>query len=100
MIEFVILKAFNMKIHTSKAYKINKILWYPPLIFWTKCNSNGAARGSHGNAACGGVFRDDQTKFLGCYASNIGLSFVLHTELIELFWILKLLLIRVDIIFC
>jgi hypothetical protein len=50
MTEFVILKAFNVKIHPSKAYKIKKILWYSPLIFWTKCNSDGAARGSLGNA--------------------------------------------------
>ncbi|MCI00245.1 ribonuclease H protein, partial [Trifolium medium] len=78
---FVILKAFNVKIHPPNTPKIKEILWHPPLTSWTKCNSDGAAHGSPGNAACGGVFRDYQANFLGCYAFNIGVTYALLVEL-------------------
>ncbi|GAU27662.1 hypothetical protein TSUD_126080 [Trifolium subterraneum] len=53
----MILNTFNIKIHAPKAPKIKEILWHHPLISWIKCNSDGAARGSLGNAAYGGVFK-------------------------------------------
>ncbi|MCI05365.1 ribonuclease H protein [Trifolium medium] len=99
MVEFVILKVFNVKIHPLKASRIKEIFWHPPLIFWIKCNSDGAGHGSPDNAACGGVFRDYQGNFLGCYAFNIDVSFALHAELMGAILAIELLLIRVGIIF-
>ncbi|MCI07754.1 ribonuclease H protein, partial [Trifolium medium] len=64
MAEFVILKAFHVKIHPFKAPKIKEMLWHPPLIYWTKCNSDGVAHDSPGNAACGGGLRNYQANFV------------------------------------
>ncbi|MCI07933.1 putative ribonuclease H protein [Trifolium medium] len=83
MKEFVILKAFNEKIHPPKAPKIKEISWHPPIISWIKCISGGVAHGSPDIAACGCVFRDYQANFVGCYASNIDVSFDLHAELVR-----------------
>jgi hypothetical protein len=47
-----------VKIHPLKAPKIKEIMWHPPLIYWTKCNLDEAARGNPDNAACDSVFRD------------------------------------------
>ena len=52
--------------YPPKAAKIKEIIWHPPLIFWTKCNSDGAAHGSPDNAVCGGAFKDYQANFLFC----------------------------------
>jgi hypothetical protein len=38
-------------------------VWHPPLISWTKCNSNEAIHGNPENAECGGVFRDYEANF-------------------------------------
>ncbi|KAK2440931.1 hypothetical protein QL285_012286 [Trifolium repens] len=58
MVEFVILKTFNVKILPPKTLRIKVILWHLPLISWIKYNSDGAAHGISDNAACGGLFKD------------------------------------------
>jgi hypothetical protein len=98
MKEFVILKILNMKIHPPKAPKIKEImLWHTPIISWIKCNSGEAAHGSLDIAACGGVFRDYQTNFLGCYASNIDVFFALYAEFIGAILAFEIALDKVDI---
>jgi hypothetical protein len=42
---------------------MKEIVWHPPLISWTKCNSNEAIHGNPENAECGGVFRDYEANF-------------------------------------
>jgi hypothetical protein len=90
-----------VKILPPKAFKIKEILWYPPLISWTKCNSDGVAHGSLGNASCGGVFGWDYQSiyFLVCYVSNIDVSFALHVELMRVMLATEMAFDRVDIIF-
>lgn len=48
----------------------------------TKCNTDGAAHGSPGIAACGEDFRDSNAMFKGCFTYNIGITYALHAELI------------------
>jgi hypothetical protein len=95
MKEFVILKVLNMKIHPPK---IKEILWHTPIISWIKCNLGEAAHGSLDIEACGGVFRDYQTNFLGCYASNIDVFFALYAEFIGATLAFEIALDKVDII--
>lgn len=55
--------------------------WYPPSCNWVKCNSDGAALGSPGTAACGGIFGDFRATSVGCFAANVGSSYAYHAEL-------------------
>jgi hypothetical protein len=83
MVEFVILKAFYVKINSRNAPKVKEILWHHPIISLIKCNSDGAAHGSSGIVGYGGAFKDYQANFLDCYASHIGVSFALNDELMR-----------------
>lgn len=63
--EFSILKAFAVAGHVSKTPKIIQVNWYPHLRYWIKGNTDGAALGSPGYAACGALFRDKNGAILG-----------------------------------
>jgi len=78
--EFVILKHFDVKINPPKFNIIKEVLWSPPILNWVKCNTDGAA--SSGKAACGGIYRNADSEFLGAFAINIGNTSALNAELI------------------
>jgi hypothetical protein len=46
--------------------------------YWIKCNTDGAAQGCPGLAACGGIFRDSSTATLGCFARNLEVTYAFH----------------------
>ncbi|CAA7029753.1 unnamed protein product [Microthlaspi erraticum] len=48
------------------------VSWLPPLVSWTKLNTDGASRGNPGLAAAGGVLRDGDGRWIGGFALNIG----------------------------
>ncbi|CAA7013631.1 unnamed protein product [Microthlaspi erraticum] len=48
------------------------ISWLPPLIGWTKLNTDGASHGNPGLATAGGALRDGEGKWCGGFALNIG----------------------------
>lgn len=80
--EFSILKRFAITGHASKAPKIIQVNWLHPLFGWVKCNTDGAAHGSPGPAAGGGIFRDCSSTVMGCFASYFGIASSLRAELI------------------
>jgi ribonuclease HI len=82
MLEFKILKFFNVKPHPPNAPVIKEVLWLPPIVSWIKCNTDGAAIGSPGQASCAGVFRDHNALFLGAFNVNLGISIAFHAELL------------------
>ncbi|MCH90106.1 ribonuclease H protein, partial [Trifolium medium] len=82
LVEFRILKAFNVLLHPPNAPSIKEVFWSPPIANWVKCNTDGAAIGIPGQASCAGVFRDQNALFLGCFAVNLGVSFAFHAELL------------------
>ena len=79
--ELSILKTFNIAIHPPKAPKIIEVLWHPPIFDWVKCNTDGAACGIPSKATCGGIFRNNEAEFIGCFAQNLGLGSSLFAEL-------------------
>lgn len=79
--DFVILKSFKVTGHPVRAPKIIEVNWFPPSCYWVKCNTDGAAKGSPGPSACGGIFRDYWASNLGCFAANLGISNALYAEL-------------------
>jgi ribonuclease HI len=82
MRDFSILKFFNVKLHPPNAPVIKEVLWLPPFVSWIKCNTDGAATGSPGQASCAGVFRDHNAQFLGAFNVNLGISYAFHAELL------------------
>ncbi|MCI35140.1 hypothetical protein A2U01_0056361, partial [Trifolium medium] len=52
MVDFRIIKAFNVKIHPPNAPSIKEVVWLPLIASWVKCNTDGAACGSPGQASC------------------------------------------------
>lgn len=78
--EFVILKQFNID-HHSRAPKIKEVVWLSPPCNWTKCNIDGAAQGSPGSSAYGGIFRGHNAAALGCFSCNLDCSTSLVAEL-------------------
>ena len=79
--DFVLLKAFSVKINYGNAPKIKEIIWQPPVFDWIKCNIDGASLGNPGPSSCGGIFRDKNADFLGAFAYNLGISNSLVAEL-------------------
>ncbi|CAJ2651412.1 unnamed protein product [Trifolium pratense] len=80
--EFVLLQKFKVKMNYGNAPKIKEVIWQPPILNWIKCNCDGASLGNPGISACGGLFRDANSSFLGAFAFNIGISNSLNAELI------------------
>jgi len=79
MLDFSLLKKFNITLHPPKAPQIKEIFWNPPLPLWMKCNTDGAA--SSITSACGGIFRNHKADFVFCFAENTGAGNAFHAEL-------------------
>jgi ribonuclease HI len=90
MSDFCVLKAFKVDNHPPKAPKIIEVFWMPPSFSWTKCNTDGAALGCPGQASCAGVFRDNNTTFLGCFTVNLGIYSAFHAELIGVMYAIEI----------
>lgn len=56
--------------------------WFPPMVDWTKCNTDGLVRGNPGSVASGGIFRDSNGTVTGCFSAYLGISSALHAEYI------------------
>jgi len=65
-----ILDTFSICPHNRRIRAIILVTWKPPSAPWLKVNTDGSVVGSLG--ACGGLFRDHSSAFLGAFASNIG----------------------------
>lgn len=80
--DFVILKTFDVTIHHPKPPDIIEVMWQPRIFEWVKCNSDRAAVGLNGLAACGGLFRNMNADHLGSFVVNIDNGNALKAELI------------------
>lgn len=90
MAELLILRHFAVNSHPRRAPMIKQVTWIPPLSSWVKCNTDGAARGSPGWSACGGIFRDQTAGIIGCFSANLGINFSLYAEYIGAMWAIEL----------
>ena len=81
IMDFMVLKAFKVNTHHPNAPKITEVIWSPPILNWIKCNTDGAALGSPGQAACAGIFRNRNGESIGCFAVNLGITNAFYAEL-------------------
>jgi len=72
--DFVLLKAFSVKLNCGNAPRIKEIMWQPPVFNWIKCNIDGASIGNPGSSSCGGIYRNNHAEFLGAFAYNLGIT--------------------------
>ncbi|GAU44578.1 hypothetical protein TSUD_139510 [Trifolium subterraneum] len=70
VLDFSILKKFNVTIHPPKAPDIKEVIWHPPIGLWLKCNTDGASNNL--TASCGGIFRNSNSEFICGFVDNIG----------------------------
>lgn len=70
--DFILLKAFSVKINYGNAPKIKEVIWQPLVFNWIKWNIDGASIGNPGPSSCGGIFRNNNVEFLGAFAYNLG----------------------------
>lgn len=89
MSDFIILKAFYIKIHSPNA-NIKEVIRLPPFYSQIKCNIDGTTHGTLGLSSRGGVFRDYQDSFLGCFASNNGIQNTLNAEIMSVILVIEL----------
>lgn len=80
--------------HDEQADRMMKqeilIQWTPPSEGWHKLNTDSTAKGIPVNAACGGVSRDCQGKWVERFPINLGNTTALEAELWGLFYGLSL----------
>ena len=99
IVEFGILKKFNINIHPWKTPLPKQVLWSPPLCGWTKCNSDRAARGSPGVASREGTFRDYRGSILGCFSCILVLQQLSMLSSLQQWQLLNKLLIEDSTLF-
>lgn len=97
--DLLLLKRFKVYNKQNKVQSIKEVIWKAPSYNWIKCNTDGAAKGTPGVVACGGIFRDKSAAALGCFALNIGSSYAFNAELLGVLWRWKLLIRKVGIDF-
>lgn len=66
MVDFEVLKSFQVIVELPKVPSIKQLMWYPPLLEWFKWNSNGATKGALGPGGCSGLFKNSYGVVLGC----------------------------------
>jgi hypothetical protein len=79
--DFEILNFFKIDIHQPGPPKVIEVLWSPPLVGWYKCNTDGTSLGNTGAAACGGLFRNHRSEFIGGFAQSLGIASSLVAEI-------------------
>lgn len=79
--KLVIMRSLGIQGHPPKASIIKQVIWYPPICYFIKCNTDGAAKGCPGPAACGGIFRDSSAAVIGCFSTNLGIANAFYAEL-------------------
>ncbi|KAL4336803.1 hypothetical protein AHAS_Ahas12G0046700 [Arachis hypogaea] len=79
--EFFIISRSKLKPHNTQAVGESLIRWSRPEEGCVKVNVDGSWFGHTNNAACGGVFRDSDGRFLKGFSCNLGNCSIMHAEL-------------------
>ncbi|XP_058756625.1 uncharacterized protein LOC131629842 [Vicia villosa] len=72
MINFSLLKRFDIRINPTRSIRHIDVLWSPPPVGWIKGNIDGVASGSPSISSCGGIFRDHMGDHIGSFCNFLG----------------------------
>ena len=70
-------------------FQVKHISWKPPPGDWIKINLDGSVFNNN-NAACGGLIRDHQGRFLFGFSANLGLCTITFAELWGMYFGMKI----------
>ena len=88
--EVTIIRRFFIKGHPRRSHSPIPVIWQPPKIGWFKVNIDGAALGSPGPAAGGGIFRNHLGDFIGGFSVSLGSTLAFRAELIATMYAIEL----------
>lgn len=77
----IVLKSFKDLLHLPLAYVIQEVLWKTPIIYWYKCNYDGAFDYETTNLSCGGIFRNSMGDFYLAYSKKLKFYSSFHLEI-------------------
>jgi len=97
MLDFSLLKKFNISLHPPRAPKVIEVIWYPPVAPWIKCNTDGCFTTT--SSSCGGIFRNSNSDMIMCFVEKLDVDNAFQAELIGAIELLRLLTITVGAIF-
>ena len=80
MFDFNVLKVFGINTRTGKVLRPLPVRWEFPSPGWVKINTDGAARGYPGFAACESIFRGSTEEFIGAFSAFLDVHTVLVAE--------------------
>ena len=67
MLDFNVINFFGINTRTGKVLRPLPLRWEFPSPSWVKINIDGAAKGYHDLATCGGIFRGSTWDFIGAF---------------------------------
>jgi ribonuclease HI len=85
--EHAAIKLLHLEPKPAPPMTVRLVLWKSPSVEWIKANTDGSV--THASAACGGLFRDYTSRFLGGYAQRVN-GTVLHAELMSMILAMEL----------
>lgn len=71
MVDFKLIKVFNVTIHPLRALLIKDVIWQPYILDWIKYNCDGAYNHDFSPSGCGGIFRDHSENFVLAFAKQV-----------------------------
>ncbi|KAF1876013.1 hypothetical protein Lal_00006644, partial [Lupinus albus] len=74
LLEFSIIRSFNVSVQYSNAPNIIEVVWFPHALGRIKVNNDGAAHGYLDHASEGEIFRDNSGGVLGCFTNYLGIQ--------------------------
>jgi len=89
MMDFSVIKFFGINTHTGNVLRPLPVRWEFPSPGWVKINTDGAARGYPGLAACGGIFRGSMREFIGALSVFLDVQTVLVAGFYGVIYALK-----------
>ena len=89
MLDFNVIKFFGINTRTDKVLHPLPVRWEFPLPCWVKINTNGAVRGYHGLATCGGIFHGSMREFIGAFFTFFEVQTTMVAEFYEIIYVME-----------
>jgi len=89
MFDFNVLKFFDINTRTGKVLRPLLVRWEFPSPGWVKINTDGAARGYPGLAACGSIFRGSMGEFIEAFSAFLDVHIVFVAEFYGVIYVLE-----------
>jgi len=80
MLDFNVIKFFDINTRSGKVLRPLPVRWEFPSPGWVKINTDGAVRGYHCLATCGGIFRGSMGEFISAISVFLEVQTVMVAE--------------------